>query len=365
MGFSYDSSDWPQKCFNAAKMWQLGWFNARSKTLSSSGTTSYSGNIADMTQNPNDSSGSPIVIKMDTSSSRDYFLSFNRATGFNVDTESGANEVRIVRTEEGSGTDYSESYVKASLKAGESWTSDADFSGGQRVTVKVNSIGTTANVDICIGPCPTTGSSAPTLSPVASPPTPTPTPVGCVDFSDRFALLLSDGKRVTRSCSWVANKPWRCNLAGVSATCPVTCGSCSTCVDPDGAIRFRFEHNGKFIKRSCAWVTRKQLSFRCSLTSDACRASCGSCSSTPPTPTPPNPTPPTPTPSNQIQYVGNPCNSYFSGGKCEQCTGDCDSDSDCAGDLRCAQRWETTGVENVPGCSWGNADRNTNDDYCE
>jgi hypothetical protein len=88
-----------------------------------------------------------------------------------------------------------------------------------------------------------------------------------------------------------------------------------------------------------------------------------SSSPTQPTPTPPTPTPPTPT--TEIQYVGNPCNSAFSSGKCELCTGDCDSDSDCAGDLRCAQRREITGVEIVPGCNWGNANRNTDDDYCE
>ncbi len=86
-------------------------------------------------------------------------------------------------------------------------------------------------------------------------------------------------------------------------------------------------------------------------------------SSSSPTPTLPTPTPPTPT--NQIEFVGNPCNSAFSSGKCEICTGDCDSDSDCAGDLRCAQRGESTGLEIVPGCSWGDADRFTDDDYCE
>ena len=61
MGYSFSSDDEPEYCFNAAKLYTLGWFSARSQTISSSGTTSYSGNIADMTQNP-DAAGSPILF---------------------------------------------------------------------------------------------------------------------------------------------------------------------------------------------------------------------------------------------------------------------------------------------------------------
>ena len=88
----------------------------------------------------------------------------------------------------------------------------------------------------------------------------------------------------------------------------------------------------------------------------------------PPAPDPtPAPTPPPSPPSlTNIQYVGNPCSVAFSGGQCEECTGDCDNDDDCAGDLRCAQRSKTTGVENVPGCDWNGSSRQTGaDDYCK
>ena len=70
-------------------------------------------------------------------------------------------------------------------------------------------------------------------------------------------------------------------------------------------------------------------------------------------------------PENIIDYVGNPCGSN---GECTICQGDCDSDSDCNGDLRCAQRSKLTGVENVPGCAWGadpDGRRFDNDDYCK
>ena len=68
----------------------------------------------------------------------------------------------------------------------------------------------------------------------------------------------------------------------------------------------------------------------------------------------------------EINFIGNPCTSFFNDGKCTQCTGDCDSDSDCAGDLRCAQRRQVSGVENVPGCAWGaTSNPYTDDDYCK
>ena len=80
----------------------------------------------------------------------------------------------------------------------------------------------------------------------------------------------------------------------------------------------------------------------------------------PPTPVPtPDPTSPT----TYIQNVGNPCSVGFGGGACQECTGDCDSDSDCDGDLRCAQR---RGVEDVPGCAWdGSGNMFSGTDFCK
>ena len=77
---------------------------------------------------------------------------------------------------------------------------------------------------------------------------------------------------------------------------------------------------------------------------------------------------PTPEPEIEVQYVGNPCTDFFADGKCTECTGDCDGDSDCAGDLRCAQRSKRSGNEIVPGCLWGdNSDaiRLDDSDFCE
>ena len=76
---------------------------------------------------------------------------------------------------------------------------------------------------------------------------------------------------------------------------------------------------------------------------------------------------PTPSPSfdspNIVKNVGNPCTSYFEG-VCEVCTGDCDSDADCALGLRCADR---DAGDIVPGCTFaeGSNDQASGTDYCK
>ena len=80
----------------------------------------------------------------------------------------------------------------------------------------------------------------------------------------------------------------------------------------------------------------------------------------------PAPSPvPAPTVLPEVRFVGNPCTAAFPDGKCTLCTGDCDSDSDCAGDLVCFQR---SGGEDVPGCVWGSNSASLkadDDDFCK
>lgn len=257
MGYSYSDDDSPQMCFNAAKMWQLGWFSARSLTLSSSGTLNYIGNLADMTQNPDDTSGPPIVIRLQTSSSKEYFLTYNRAVGFNSGVIEGRNEVRIIETT----STNSLSMVAASLSNGNSWTSGNEF-GSQRVEVTVNSIGTLADVSICIGSCNST-------------PSPTPSPGPCIDSKLRF---LVNG--ILRPCSWVAQKNTskRCGKARgrVAAHCPSTCGQCNTLRCVDAKQRFALKENGNL--KSCTWVRRKDTVARCNKidVETVCRETCAS-----------------------------------------------------------------------------------------
>jgi hypothetical protein len=157
MGYSYFEEAGPKMCFNAAKLWQLGWNNNRHLTLSSS-NPNYTGNIAGFIDNP-DTPGSPMIIKIDDPSGEDYFINFNVKAGFNSGTIEGGNEVLVIRA--GDGINYSESQLKAKLGAGSSYTVQ-DFDNGKTLKVEVNSINVQdriANVRICIGECPPACSS--------------------------------------------------------------------------------------------------------------------------------------------------------------------------------------------------------------
>jgi hypothetical protein len=67
----------------------------------------------------------------------------------------------------------------------------------------------------------------------------------------------------------------------------------------------------------------------------------------------------------EMNYVGNSCESK-KGTKCGICEGDCDTDDDCEGPLRCAHR--TSLRQEVPGCSLGKdteSRRSGEDDFCK
>ena len=89
--------------------------------------------------------------------------------------------------------------------------------------------------------------------------------------------------------------------AHVSAVCPRTCGTCSICVDPGKGLTVQHEegHVGgpppkkakkakkartRTLKKAknpekhdCHWVAQKDTDYRCSVTGNFCRATCGQC----------------------------------------------------------------------------------------
>jgi hypothetical protein len=176
MGFSYSEDD-TYMCFNSAKSWQLGWYSNNAITIDAGGVRVYEGDVAGVIEDPF-AINVPQVIKLNTPAvADDFFLNFNRRSGFNSGTKEGGNQVLITKTGN-EGNSYSPSLLLAKLSAGGTWTSDPVFNG-EAVTVTVNSIGTRANVKICVGTCPTvtdTPTTFPSASPVASTGAPTSSP---------------------------------------------------------------------------------------------------------------------------------------------------------------------------------------------
>ena len=166
MGYSYGQSNSPEMCFNAAKSWQLGWFSDRHKTVSPLDGESWSGRLYGPVDYPSTSTGDTVLLKIETKTTTDYFVMFNRQSGFNWDTREGGNQVTIVTAGE-NGEGYAPSDLKAKLSAGKSFLIP-DFQGtGLPVEIIVTSInpsGTPAFADVTI----LSGTAAPTPSPTAT-----------------------------------------------------------------------------------------------------------------------------------------------------------------------------------------------------
>ena len=92
-------------------------------------------------------SASTVLVRLNTIGFTDYYINFNRMTGFNAGPVEGGNQVLVV-TAEGDGTAYSETNLVAKLSAGGSFTfPDVTASGGGMV-LQVTSIGENAEIDI-------------------------------------------------------------------------------------------------------------------------------------------------------------------------------------------------------------------------
>jgi len=121
------------------------------------------------------------VIKLETGTSTDQFVAFNRATGVNSDNDEADDEVTIVQTGS-NGEGYSQSFLQATLRQGESHTITNWVGTGQNLIISVTDIDQdtnpqvwTATVIVALGELP-----------------PTPAPTACVSGTDFKLNLLTD-----------------------------------------------------------------------------------------------------------------------------------------------------------------------------
>jgi hypothetical protein len=164
MGYGHFGDDTPAMCFNPAKNWQLGWYDDKQleifpDTDLSSEPTSYIlngvvdyGNITD---------GAYVVLKIG-----DFYLGFNKATGFNEGTQEASNQV-TVQEKLGSPTDWTLSKLNAKLSVGEAADVQISASIVVRVRYSHNSNSKDAVIELSYDtPAP---SGAPTATPTAAP----------------------------------------------------------------------------------------------------------------------------------------------------------------------------------------------------
>ena len=161
-------------CYNAAKSWQIGWYNDRKIQLSPRNTAATYVTlktlvgIADYKRQNN---YFPVVMKLETFTAVDYYVAFNRATGVNLHNDEGDNMLTIISTGS-NGNSYSQSWLNATLLEGEEHTIP-NFGGkvGKNIVVKLLSIDKTTNIwkaNVLVKDARVPGDGVP-------PPTPLPT----------------------------------------------------------------------------------------------------------------------------------------------------------------------------------------------
>lgn len=92
MAAGHRQTNWPRKCFNGQKNWQLGWYYSRQETIRMSalekGALVELATFVDFDISDHDE---PVLLNVADS----YFLQYNVAKGFNIDTEQKKNMVTI------------------------------------------------------------------------------------------------------------------------------------------------------------------------------------------------------------------------------------------------------------------------------
>ena len=120
-----------------------GWYNDHTYDTKKFATGVYGGTswlgqiigIADYKNNPNHR---PVVVKIESGTSNDLFVGFNMASGINRDTADARNQVTITQAGN-NGLGYSQSWLKAKLSEGETYTV-SKWRNGIDLTIQVEEI---------------------------------------------------------------------------------------------------------------------------------------------------------------------------------------------------------------------------------
>ena len=135
--------------------------------------------IADYGNNPDNH---PVILKLETGTGSDYFVSFNRARGVNDEVQEASDRVLIHRVEGGHGTAYSQSMLMATLYEGRTRTIENWRESGIDLEIKVIDINFSSSPDyadvlVKFGPPTQEPTAKPSKNPTSEPSTREPTPM--------------------------------------------------------------------------------------------------------------------------------------------------------------------------------------------
>jgi len=214
MGNPLYGDDEGKMCYNPAKNWAIGWYDSKKSEVNiNKDVISHVETIVGIADFDNNSDERNVIIKLETGTSNDYFVGFNRAIGVNSQNDEADNEVTIVLTGN-NGEAYSQSRLQATLQEGEYWALNGMIITAEEINI--TSDPGTAKVSIMKGSNPTNSPTRvpapptlptsgpvkpptlPTNSPIQSTPTPTNSPVSPV-VSVR---IWADASMLVRDWLW-------------------------------------------------------------------------------------------------------------------------------------------------------------------
>jgi len=125
MGYSYNQDEGPVMCFNAAKNFQLGWYNNGEETITplqaNTEKNFFDGRLIGIAEyDLIDTASTDKAIVQITGYGNDYYVSFNSKKGINSGTQEGGNQVLVHSRSPGQG--YSTSTLVAKLSSGQEYT---------------------------------------------------------------------------------------------------------------------------------------------------------------------------------------------------------------------------------------------------
>ena len=184
MGNPYFRDDVSAMCYNPAKSYQLSqqgsWYSNRivEWDSGSSGSKALTQRIVGVADYGNNPENLPVVVKLETGSSDDIFVGFNRVRGINAAAKDAIDQVTVM--EQGAnGVGYSTSITLAILSAGQSYTINDWKNSGKKMVITVKSITTGQNPWVAEVEFNFNNASTSTPQPTPRPtpqPTPQPTP---------------------------------------------------------------------------------------------------------------------------------------------------------------------------------------------
>lgn len=135
MGGSSGETDGPQKCYNAAKSWQLGWYSEQQMFVNPAVDGALTATMVGVTHTDPDA-GKNIVVRVENGDT-DIYIGYNHATSFNSGTETAqANKVLVYEKDD---IVYTQSYRVASLDVGGEYRLPNYMGSGQDLAISFQS----------------------------------------------------------------------------------------------------------------------------------------------------------------------------------------------------------------------------------